>query len=141
MLGKLTDVLREVFWLKKKGAKKKPAARKTAAKKKPAKKPVKAHAKPAKAPKTAKKPALDPNLTKAGEITHYFDRIKVAVVKITSGTILVGDRLTVAGKAKPFVQKVWSMQIESKDVKVAKKGQLIGIKIDKPAAPGDIVYK
>jgi hypothetical protein len=40
-----------------------------------------------------------------------------------------------------FPQKVWSMQIESKDVKVAKKGELIGLKIDKPVAPGDIVYK
>lgn len=92
-------------------------------------------------PKKEKKPLIDPSLSPVGEITHYFDRIKVAVVKINQGTILIGDRLTIASKPSPFVQKVWSMQIESQDVKVAKKGQLIGIKIDKQAAVGDVVYK
>ena len=76
-----------------------------------------------------------------GEITHYFDRIKVAVLKINQGTVLIGDRLTIISGKTKFVQKVWSMQIESLDVKVAKKGQLIGIKVDKPVVPGDIVYK
>ena len=33
------------------------------------------------------------------------------------------------------------MQIESEDVKVAKKGQLIGLKVDKIVAVGDKVYK
>ena len=88
-----------------------------------------------------KKPVIDPNLVQAGEITHYFDRIKVCVIKITNGSILIGDRLTVKGPKTSFVQKVWSMQVESQDVKVAKKGQLIGIKVDKPVAVGDIVYK
>lgn len=162
MFEKLTDILREVFWLKKAPKKRRAAVRKAAPKKAPKKspKPVKkAAAKPAAQPKAApkppkavkpakpaavkapKKPLIDPSLVKTGEITHYFDRIKVAVLKITQGTILIGDRLTIAAKPSPFVQKVWSMQIESQDVKVAKKGQLIGLKIDKPAAVGDIVYK
>jgi hypothetical protein len=33
------------------------------------------------------------------------------------------------------------LQIESEDVKVAKKGQLIGLKVDKIVAAGDKVYK
>ena len=33
------------------------------------------------------------------------------------------------------------LQIESEDVKVAKKGQLIGLKVDKIVAVGDKVYK
>ena len=84
---------------------------------------------------------IDPNLVKAGEITHYFERIKVCVVKITQGSVLIGDRLTIKGPKTSFIQKVWSMQIESVDVKVAKKGQLIGLKVDKPVTVGDIVYK
>ncbi len=91
--------------------------------------------------KKPKTPEIDPNLVKVGEITHYFERIKVCVVKITHGTVLIGDKLTIVGVKSKFVQKVWSMQIESEDVKVAKKGQLIGIKIDKPALVGDVVYK
>ena len=88
-----------------------------------------------------KKPLVDPSLVKVGEITHYFERIKVCVVKITQGTILIGDRVTIASAKSSFVQKIWSMQIESVDVKVAKKGQLIGLKVDKAVTVGDIVYK
>ena len=140
MLNKLTDLLKEVFWLKRSPAKRpsrRPSKPKPVkAKQKPKVKPLK----PAKVPKV-KIPAIDPNLVRTGEITHYFERIKVCVVKVTQGSILIGDRLTVKGTKTFFVQKVWSMQIESKDVKVAKKGQLIGLKVDKPVAAGDIVYK
>ena len=84
---------------------------------------------------------IDPSLAEVGVITHYFDRIKVCVVKVTQGTILIGDKLTIVGRKTKFVQKVWSMQIESEDVKVAKSGQLIGLKVDKVVAVGDKVYK
>jgi hypothetical protein len=36
---------------------------------------------------------------------------------------------------------VESLQIESEDVKVAPKGQLVGLKVIKPAKPGDKVFK
>lgn len=157
MFRKLVDVLKEVFWIKpsRKGRKapRRKLAKATARTKKPAVKPKVAPkpkkqapaavSKPPKTPKVKpeKKPVLDPSLTEAGEITHYFDRINVCVVKVTHGTVLIGDKLTIAGKKTKFVQKVWSMQIESEDVKVAKKGQLIGLKVDKLVAVGDKVYK
>jgi translation initiation factor IF-2 len=172
ILNKLSDVLKEVFWLKtsKKSSSKrtkrvstKPSQRiikktKLTKSKKPASKatlqakPVKAFKavpkklKETKVPKVpavskSKKNELDPNLVKVGEITHFFDRINVCVVKITQGTVLIGDKLTIAGPKTKYVQKVWSMQVESIDVKVAKKGQLIGLKVDKPVVVGDIVYK
>jgi len=150
MFRKFVDILKEVFWIKPSRKKAKPSRRKTVKKPIPKKKPVK------KAPKTKPpvkpkapaplkpKPAasaIDPSLTETGLITHYFERIKVCVVKVTQGTILIGDKLTVIGPKTKFVQKVWSMQIESEDVKVAKKGQLIGLKVDKLVAVGDKVYK
>ena len=84
---------------------------------------------------------IDSSLAEVGVITHYFGRIKVCVVQLTQGSILIGDKLTIIGNKTKFIQKVWSMQIESEDVKVAKKGQLIGLKVDKIAAVGDKVYK
>ena len=132
MLKGLADVLRQVFWLKKSTSKRRPSR---AVKKIPKNKVTK------KTKAAPKKLLIDPNLKQTGEITHYFDRIKVGVVKITQGTILIGDRLTIKTKAGVFTQKVWSMQVESQDVKVAKKGQLIGLKIEKPVAAGDVVYK
>ena len=38
-------------------------------------------------------------------------------------------------------EKVWSMQIEDQDVKVARQRQLVGLKVDRPVAKGDKVYK
>ena len=154
LLNKLTDLIKEVFWLKKPAAKKRPRStparripkKKKVIKPKPAPKPKIKPAPKVKSPKIPavpkkKTPVLDPSLVQVGEITHYFDRIKVCVIKITQGSILIGDRLTIKGPKTFFVQKVWSMQIESQDVKVAKKGQMIGIKVDKLVAVGDIVFK
>jgi hypothetical protein len=158
MFRKLVDVLKEVFWIKPSRKKAKLTRRKKAVKtpvkkspvkKKIAKKVAKTSAKTVVKPKlpAAKKPAqlvvkaIDPALVQVGIITHYFDRIKVCVVKLTQGTVLIGDKLTILGDKTKFVQKLWSMQIESEDVKVAKKGQLIGIKVDKMVVVGDKVYK
>ena len=138
MLRKIVDVIKEVFWIKPSRQKGKPSrkkpVKKSAVKKKSTKKALKA-------PLKVKAPQLDPSLREAGIITHYFNRIQVCVVKVTQGTILIGDKLTIVGPKTKFVQKVWSMQIESEDVKVAKKGQLIGLKVDKIVAVGDKVYK
>jgi hypothetical protein len=147
MFHKIVDVLKEVFWIK--PSRKKPkssrpkSVKKSPVKKKTVKKTVKKTAKPAAAKKSAKLPVktIDPSLVAVGEITHYFDRIKVCVVKLTHGTILIGDKLSIIGGKTRFVQKVWSMQIESEEAKVAKKGQIIGIKVDKLVAVGDKVYK
>jgi len=164
MFRKIVDVLKEVFWIKptpkkRKASTKRPGSikRKSASKvkksspKKPSIKVIAKH-KPQANPKSLKKAIakaspkaktidIDPSLAQVGEITHYFERIKVCVVKLTQGSVLIGDKLTIIGDKTKFVQKVWSMQIESEDVKVAKKGQLIGIKVDKLVIVGDRVYK
>jgi translation initiation factor IF-2 len=141
MFRKIVDTLKEVFWIKPSRKRHKPARRRTVCAKggrSPVKKKiVKKTLKPAKQPART----IDPSLVQVGVITHYFDRIKVCVVKLTQGSILIGDKLTIIGPKTKFIQKVWSMQIESEDVKVAKKGQLIGLKVDKIVAVGDKVYK
>ena len=135
MIRKIVDVLKEVFWIKPSRKRHKPARSST----RPALSKAEGLTRPRK--EARKAVMIDPSLTQVGIITHYFDRIKVCVVKLTQGTILVGDKLTILGNKTKFVQKVWSMQIESEDVKVAKKGQLIGLKVDKLVAVGDKVYK
>ena len=76
-----------------------------------------------------------------GEVTHYFTRIAVVVIKITAGNLHVGDKIQIRGKSTDFVQPVKSLQIESVNVKSARKGQLAGLKVDKEAKAGDKVYK
>jgi len=75
-----------------------------------------------------------------GEITHFFPRIQVCVLKVSGSSIKVGDQILIAGKERRFTQKVLSLQIESVDVQSAKRGDLVGLKLDKPAAQGDKVF-
>ena len=76
-----------------------------------------------------------------GEITHYFSRIRVVVVKVARGIMKVGDEIHILGRKTDFRQKINSIQIESVDVKEARKGQLVGLKVVKEASPGDKVYR
>ena len=141
MFRKIVDVLKEVFWIKPSRKKHKPARRRPVPATKNRGRLPKKTPKPSAQPKLKPVKIIDPSLTEVGVITHYFGRIKVCVVQLTQGSILIGDKLTIIGNKTKFIQKVWSMQIESEDVKVAKKGQLIGLKVDKIAAVGDKVYK
>lgn len=76
-----------------------------------------------------------------GEVTHYFNKIKVCVIRIDRGTIKKGDQLVIKGKNGSLNQKVVSMQIENEDVAVARKGQLIGLRVTKEVYVGDSVGK
>ncbi len=75
-----------------------------------------------------------------GEITHFFSKISVVVVKLSHGSIKVGDRIAIVGGGRNFTQTVRSLQIESVDVPVANKGSLVGLKSTRPAKEGDKVY-
>jgi putative protease len=76
-----------------------------------------------------------------GEVTHYFTRIGVAVIRIKNGELRKGDRIAIRGKTTNFQQVVNSMQIHNKDVEVARAGDEIGLKVDERVREKDIVYK
>jgi hypothetical protein len=75
-----------------------------------------------------------------GDITHFFSRIEVVVLRLTSGNIHIGDRIRIQSKSGYFEQTVTSLQVESLDVKDARRGQLVGLKVNKPAKVGDRVF-
>ena len=79
-----------------------------------------------------------------GKITHYYDKIGVAVVNVLA-KIKVGDTIRIkAPEGSPretdFTQAVSSMQIEHKDVEEAKKGESIGLKVKEHAREHDKVF-
>lgn len=76
---------------------------------------------------------------KVGKVTHYFDKISVAVVQVDS-TLRTGDQVKFTG-SNEFQQEIASMQVEHQAVPEAKKGDAIGIKVDQPVKEGDEVYK
>jgi translation elongation factor EF-1alpha len=77
--------------------------------------------------------------TKVGEISHYYDRIGVAVVNVLA-SLKVGNRVKIVGHDSEFEQEVSSMQVEHESVSEAKKGDAVGMKVDQPVKKGDAVY-
>ncbi|MAG59792.1 hypothetical protein CMO96_03330 [Candidatus Woesebacteria bacterium] len=79
--------------------------------------------------------------SKVGKVTHYYDKIKVAVVEL-DGNLTKGDKIRfVRGGEDLFEQEVGSMQIEHDKVESAKKGQIIGLEVDQEAKDGAEVFK
>lgn len=77
--------------------------------------------------------------TKIGNVTHYYDKIGVAVVNVLA-PIKVGDKIKVTGSTE-FEQEIASMQIEHENIKKAKKGDQIGLKLDQPVKDKDEIFK
>ncbi len=117
--------------MKKKVVKK--AAKKTV--KRTAKKAVKKKAIPVQKPAAA--PVMPPPV---GEIIHFYPNISVGVVKVMK-EIKQGDAITIAGHGRNFEQKVGSMQVEHQSISLAKKGQVIGMKVAQPVKEKDLVYR
>ncbi|UCD46126.1 MAG: translation elongation factor-like protein [Candidatus Bathyarchaeota archaeon] len=80
------------------------------------------------------------SLEKVGEIIHYFTKISVAVVDVSS-PLRLGDQIAIKGMTTNFEQKVGSMQIEGENIEEAKAGDDIGMKVADRVRKGDIVYR
>lgn len=78
---------------------------------------------------------------KVGKVTHYYDKIGVAVVEL-SENLSVGDKIKfVRGGEDLFEQEVSSIQMEHEKVDTAKAGQAVGLKADQEVKDGAEVYK
>lgn len=76
---------------------------------------------------------------KVGKIIHYYDKIGVAVVEVLK-PLKVGDSIKISGHDNEFTQTIVSMQIEHDQIEKVKKGQSVGLKVEKPVKEGDEVY-
>ena len=74
-----------------------------------------------------------------GVVSSYFEHVGVAAIKL-SGSLNVGDKVHIKGHTTDFKKKIASMQIEKENVKKAKKGDHIGIKVAKKVRPNDKVF-
>ena len=76
-----------------------------------------------------------------GAVTHYFNHLSVAVIKIVEGSLAVGDTIHIKGNTSDFTQKVESMQIEHEDVAKIEAGESVAIKVIEHVREHDKVYK
>ncbi len=75
-----------------------------------------------------------------GVVSNYFEHVGVASIKLT-GKLKIGDRIRITGGEVDFEQGIKNMQIQRKEVKDAKKGDEIGIKVDQKVRKGYRVSK
>jgi hypothetical protein len=75
-----------------------------------------------------------------GKITHYFDRIGVAVLDLTA-ELKVGDHILILGHTTEITQPVSSMEIDHKKVQSAGLGMDVALQVADPVHVGDKVYK
>ena len=78
---------------------------------------------------------------KVGKITHFYDKIGVAVLVVTDETIKEGDKIRIGEAESGIEQSVDSMQFDHKPISEAKKGDEVGLKVISAVKEGDIVYK
>ena len=139
---------------RKKAPAKRPAARKKVAKKPAKRAPVRRAApaarkpvpSPSRRPAAAKPVAASPlSLAPPGErigvVTHYFSHLSVAVVKLESARLRVGDTIHFRGHTTDFKQRVDSLQVNHAPVQEVGPGDDFGLKVRDHARENDIVYK
>ena len=75
-----------------------------------------------------------------GEVTDFFARPVVAGIQLTA-PLKVGDSIHIVGHTTDMELTVDSIQINNVNVKEAKAGDAIGIKVSDKVRRGDTVFK
>lgn len=96
--------------------------------------------KPAAMPKPAA-PAAPPGMERIGVVTHYFNHLSVAILKLEKGVLRVGDLIHIKGHTSNFAQPVDSMEIDHVHVNEARPGQSFGLRVKEHAREHDVVYR
>ena len=147
-----------------KKAKAKPKRRKAPAKR-PAlrRKTVKRARKPARkapvrrvAPKAAKRKVVKPKAARPqapiaperpapgeriGVVTHFYGAPSVAIVKLETGSLRIGDTIHFQGHTTDFSQRVESLQVEHAAVDAVGPSDDFGVRVTQQVREHDVVYK
>ncbi len=78
---------------------------------------------------------------KVGEVIKFFSKIGVAAIRLSEGSLKVGDTIHLVGHTTNFSQTLDSMQVENQSVQEAGPGADIGIKVKERTREHDAVYK
>ena len=134
-------------------AKKAGATRKRPAKKVPVKRASAKKAKPA-AKVAAKSTRLSPPAAAApapaapapreeriGIVTHYYNHLSVAIVRLESGHLHVGDTIHIRGHTSDFSQRVESLELNHAAATEVGPNDDFGLKVAEHVREHDVVYK
>ena len=74
-----------------------------------------------------------------GKITHWYDKISVAVVKLDKA-LQIGDKIKIKHGDQEFEDTVTSMELNHQPVQSGKKGQEIAIKLAQKAGENSEIF-
>ena len=77
---------------------------------------------------------------KIGEISHYFDKISVGIIKLED-TLKKGETVKIKGATTDLEVPIDSMQIDRAEIEEAKAGDEVGIKVSDKVREGDEVFR
>ena len=77
-----------------------------------------------------------------GFVKNFYKKPSAAEIKLEAGSLKAGDRMMIQGnKTGVIEEKVSSIEINNKRVKIGKKGKMIGVKLSRQVRPNDKIYK
>ena len=97
--------------------------------------------KPAAKPRPASPPPRPAPGERIGVVTHYYGHVSVAIVKLETGTLRVGDTIHIRGHTSDFSQRVDSLQIEHAPVTEVGANDDFGLKVNEQVREHDVVYR
>jgi len=74
-------------------------------------------------------------------VTHYYSHVSVAIVRLESGMLRVGDMIHVRGHTTDFSQRIQSLEVGHAPVMEVGPNDDFGLKVIAPVREHDVVYK
>jgi Elongation factor Tu domain 2 len=76
-----------------------------------------------------------------GVVSHYYSHLSVAIIRLESGTLRVGDVIHIRGHTTDFSQKVESLEVSHAPVTEVGPNEEFGLKVVEHAREHDVVFK
>ena len=76
-----------------------------------------------------------------GVVTHYYGHLSVAILRLESGTLRVGDMIHFRGHTTDFSQRIGSLEIDHAPATEVGPNDDFGLKVDGHVREHDVVYK
>jgi translation elongation factor EF-1alpha len=74
-------------------------------------------------------------------VTHYFGHVSVAIIKLQSGTLRVGDVIHIRGHTTDFEQRVESLEVDHAPATEVGPKDDFGLKVIAHVREHDVVFK
>jgi hypothetical protein len=75
-----------------------------------------------------------------GRVTHYYNHLNVAVLRLTD-SLKLGDKIHILGHVTDLVERAVSMQVNHHVVVWVKSGDDVAVTVNEPVREHDVVYR